>query len=282
MRTEYTEIIQLSDPELAQFMSEKKDALRRIIETRGVSMIENKHLIVIDERTSEKDAHRKPIALYTVRRGEFTEVRGRKIWGVSTHHNAGQSFILDDVLGDSDVKLLAVTGHAGTGKTFISLLAALNRPDTQRIIFTREVQECGKSLGFLPGNIDDKFSPYMRPLWDNIEELEFYSGKVSSERILPIPMQFLRGSTVRDTLIIVDEAQNCKVDQLKMVISRCGSGSMVILLGSFNQIDTHGNDKDNNGLAKVIRGFRGQACFSHVHLVNDERSELARLADELL
>jgi PhoH-like ATPase len=274
----------LNDDETAKFMQDKDGYVSELVKN-NVSLfpVENRHIVLNYIGTPIDMYHKKALGMYTIRGEKPQRVSGAKIWGVSTHGNAGQSFVIDDIINPaSKVQLLAVTGHAGTGKTFISMLGALNRPDTQQIIFTREVQECGKSLGFLRGDMDAKFNPYMRPLWDNLEELEYYSHKRLAERFQTVPMQFLRGSTVRNTVIIVDEAQNCMVEQLKMVISRCGSGSMVILLGSFNQIDTRGNTKENNGLAKVIKAFAGQELFSHIHLINDERSELARLADELL
>lgn len=211
--------------------------------------------------------------------GKLIEVHPYNLWGISTKHNPEQSMALADILDDS-INLIALTGHAGTGKTFIALLGALWAGHSN-IIFTREVQQVGKEMGFLKGGISEKFMPYMRPFFDNIEVIGQYAGKPMEGRVTLEPLQFMRGSSLLDTILIVDEAQNCSVEVLKMAISRAGKGSKVILSGSMNQID--GNfTKENNGLATVIRAFTGQRLFSHVHLVHDERSELARLADELL
>ena len=221
--------------------------------------------------------------LFQLRRGKLVEVNPIRIWGVSTKHNPEQTMALNDVLND-DITLLAITGHAGTGKTFLALLGSLY--GKRNLTFTREIIQVGREMGFLPGEVDDKFRPYMRPFYDNIDVIKgkMDEGKFNKlmKRVSLTPLQFLRGGTERYTTIIVDEAQNCTVDTLKMAISRAGEGSKVILCGSMEQIDDRKLNKENNGLAKVIKAFSGQKCFSHVHLYQDERSELARLADILL
>jgi PhoH-like ATPase len=168
-----------------------------------------------------------------------------------------------------------------TGKTFISLVGALVA-GYSRIVFTREVEQVGKDMGFLKGTVGDKFYPFMRPFFDNIEVIEQYAKRDLKERVSMEPSQFMRGANLVDTLLIVDEAQNCDLATLKMAISRVGEGSKVVLCGSLNQIDRKEGDKEHNGLLTVIERFTGQSCFSHIHLVKDERSKLARLADELL
>lgn len=221
--------------------------------------------------------------LLRVSKGRLAEVTPTNIWGITTKHNEEQTFAMNDVLND-DIKLVAITGHAGTGKTFLAMLGSLY--GTRRLTFTREIVQVGKEMGFLPGEVEDKFRPYMRPFFDNIEVIKGHmdEGKYNKmmKRVSLTPLQFLRGGTERHTTIIVDEAQNCTVDTLKMAISRAGEGSKVILCGSMEQIDDKKLSKESNGLAKVIKAFSGQKCFSHIHLNKDERSELARLADILL
>ena len=221
--------------------------------------------------------------LLQLRSGKLMEVLPKNIWGITTKHNPEQTIALNDILND-DISLVAITGHAGTGKTFLAILGSLY--GKRNLTFTREIIQVGREMGFLPGEVDDKFRPYMRPFYDNIDVIKgkMDEGKFNKlmKRVSLTPLQFLRGGTERFTTIIVDEAQNCTVDTLKMAISRAGEGSKVILCGSMEQIDDGKLNKDNNGLAKVIQAFSGQKCFSHVHLYQDERSELARLADTLL
>lgn len=221
--------------------------------------------------------------LLQIRSGELEEITPKSIWGVTTKHNPEQTLAINDILNDN-ISLVAITGHAGTGKTFLAMLGSLY--GERDLTFTREIVQVGREMGFLPGEVNDKFRPYMRPFYDNIDVIKgrMDEGKFNKlmKRVSLTPLQFLRGGTERFTTIIVDEAQNCTVDTLKMAISRAGEESKVILCGSMEQIDDNKLSRENNGLAKVIRAFSGQKCFSHVHLYQDERSELARLADTLL
>ena len=228
------------------------------------------------ENTHFKTSNNK---LLKLKKGSLIEVTPRNLWGISTKHNPEQTLALHDIL-DTDISLLAISGHAGTGKTFIALLGSLY--EGRSIVFTREIEQVGKEMGYLAGDISEKFMPFMRPYFDNIDEIKKYSKKEFNKQVKLEPIQFMRGGTIRDSVIIVDEAQNCEVDVLKTIITRAGEGTKVILCGSYNQIDAKKLNKDSNGLTKVVKAFSGQKCFSYVHLLKSERSELARLADELL
>lgn len=233
------------------------------------------------ENTHFISKNKKLLARYSNK--QLITIKPRTIYGITTKYNPEQALALEDILND-DILLLAITGHAGTGKTFIALLGSIFTQ--KQIVFTREVIEVGRSLGFLPGYIDDKFDPYMRPFKDNktfiTQSFSEKEKKKLEERIETIPLQFLRGGTLTNTILIVDEAQNCSVDTLKMAISRAGMGSKVILCGSLEQIDNKELNKQTNGLTKVIEAFKGEKCFSHIHLYKNERGELATLADKLL
>lgn len=221
--------------------------------------------------------------LLKITKGKLVEVKPRNIWGISTKHNPEQTLALNDVL-DDNIKLLAITGHAGTGKTFMAILGSLFQD--RDLTFTREIVQVGRELGDIPGDVSDKFAPYMRPFYDSMKVIRERVGEEKFRKLMSrvelTPLQFLRGGTERNKTIIVDEAQNCTVDTLKMAISRPDDNGKVILCGSLEQIDDKKLNEETNGLTKVIRAFTGQKCFSHVHLFQDERSELARLADLLL
>lgn len=200
--------------------------------------------------------------------------------GLNMINDPDQQFFLDDIL-DPDILLITAEGKAGTGKTFISLLGALSQNNVN-VIYTRENIEVGRELGHLPGELGEKFAPYVGGLWDNTREIKRLTGTDYSKRVTVQPINFMRGRSIRDTILIVDEAQNIDKVIAKTLISRAGEGSKVILAGSYRQIDDKGLRNRKTGLQEVIEAFKGQEVFSHNHLVGDKRGILARLADELL
>lgn len=280
----YMQNIVLKEYEIAGYMADRDEGIKKAIEQRRLPKLENMHLVVVSEETNPKLYHKHFIDLWTIRRNKAHRVFPFKYKGIETKQNAGQSFLVDDILNPmSQVKVLAVTGNAGTGKTFATLAASVRRELTSQIIYTREVVEVGEELGFLPGEIGDKFRPYLAGFWDNVEEIENLTGQTSfGRRFVAQPLQFMRGRSLKETVLIVDEAQNCIKNVVKMAGSRLGENSMGVFMGSFNQIDNVKVNRENNGLAELIKAFNGQRVFSHVHLEIGERSEVAMLFDELL
>lgn len=191
-----------------------------------------------------------------------------------------QQFVLDDI-ADPDITLITVEGCAGSGKTFISLLGAC-KSEAERVIYTRENIEVGASLGYLQGGMEQKFTPYLAGMFDNLEEIKRLTGITYDHKVEAEPMGFLRGSSKRNTILIVDECQNCDLTLTKTAITRMGEGSKIILCGSLRQIDNKKLNKESNGLAIVMDRFKGQDLYSHNTLTADKRSRLAKLADELL
>lgn len=208
--------------------------------------------------------------------------------------NVEQTFAVDALL-NPDIKLIALQGVAGTGKTLLALASALEqRNQYQQIILARPIIPLSnRDIGFLPGNADDKISPYMQPLWDNlkfiknqfkptekkyklIEEME-ESGELSITALA-----FIRGRSLANVLFIVDEAQNLTPHEIKTIITRAAEGSKIIFTGDINQIDTPYMDEESNGLTYLIDRLKGHKLFASIHLEKGERSELANLANELL
>ena len=134
-------------------------------------------------------------------------------------------------------------GPAGTGKTFLAVacaLFALEQHRAKRIVLTRPVVEAGESLGFLPGDLEQKVDPYLRPLYDAIHEIVGHSAaeKMAGNGLIEIaPLAFMRGRTLRDSFVILDEGQNCTVEQMKMFLTRMGAGSRMVVTGDVTQID---------------------------------------------
>jgi PhoH-like ATPase len=196
-----------------------------------------------------------------------------------------------NLLHRDDIPLVSLTGIAGSGKTFITLmtaLAELGKEKYQRIVFTRNIQPVGRDIGFLPGTMDEKMMPWMSPMLDNFrsgikdKDLTYFSTLYEKGKIEIAPLSFMRGRTFTDTFLILDEAQNASIHELKTVITRIGEGSKIVLLGDIGQIDTPYIDSLSNGLTIVAEKFKNQKLAGHVTLKKGERSELATLASKIV
>src|SRR5690554_309365 len=208
--------------------------------------------------------------------------------------NAEQTFALE-ILNDPEVKLVSLTGKAGTGKTLLALAAALKQNKTYRqILLARPIVSLSnKDLGYLPGDEKQKIAPYMQPLFDNLNVIKSQLGQNSSDLRLIDELQksgqleiealaFIRGRSLTETYCIIDEAQNLTPHEVKTIITRAGEGTKMVFTGDLQQIDSPYLDTQSNGLAYMIDKMRGQNLFAHVNLVKGERSELSELASNLL
>jgi len=199
-----------------------------------------------------------------------------------------QTFALH-ALNNDNIQMVSLTGIAGSGKTFLTLLSAVQKLTDKaykRIIFTRTVEPVGKDLGYLPGDIDEKMAPWLNPLIDNF--IQGFGDKTYFEmmrekgKIEIAPLSYMRGRTFNDAFVIVDEAQNATIHELKTVLTRIGKGSKVVLLGDTDQIDTPYIDKDSNGLTITVEKFKSSDITAHVRLSKGQRSPIAGLAARIL
>ncbi|MCE5179291.1 MAG: PhoH family protein [Porphyromonadaceae bacterium] len=208
--------------------------------------------------------------------------------------NAEQAFAFE-VLNDPEVKLVGLTGKAGTGKTLLALASALRQNKTySQILLARPIVSLSnKDLGYLPGDEKQKIAPYMQPLFDNLNVIKQHLGQNSSDLRAIEEMQktgqleiealaFIRGRSLSETFCIIDEAQNLTPHEVKTIITRAGEGTKMVFTGDLQQIDSPYLDMQSNGLAYMIDKMRGQQIFGHVNLVKGERSELSELASNLL
>jgi PhoH-like ATPase len=205
-----------------------------------------------------------------------------------TPRNKEQKFAIDALTRD-DVKLVSMTGLAGSGKTFLTLMAGmsgLQEKKYDRIVITRSLQTVGKEIGFLPGDIDDKMSPWLSPILDNFrvafKDSTYFEMMRQKGQIEVSPLAFIRGRTFNNTYLIVDEAQNSTIHELKTIITRIGEGSKIVLLGDTDQIDTPYLDSLSNGLTVIVEKFKNYDISAHITLMKGERSELATLASQVL
>jgi PhoH-like ATPase len=204
--------------------------------------------------------------------------------------NREQLFALNLLCRD-DVPLVSLTGLAGSGKTFLTLMAALdgiNKKKYKRIVITRNIQPVGRDIGFLPGDADDKMLPWIAPIMDNFRQgvgdhdLTYFEVMRKSGQIEVAPLAFMRGRTFSDTFLIIDESQNSTIHELKTVITRIGENSKIVLLGDTDQIDTPYIDSLSNGLTIVGEKFKEQEMAGHIQLQRGERSSLSYLASLIL
>ena len=194
-----------------------------------------------------------------------------------------------ELLMDKNIPLLTMTGAPGSGKTFMALLVGIDQVVNgvyDRIVFTRSMQTVGKEIGFLPGDIDDKMAPWLGPIADNFrhafKDMAYFEAMRNKGQIDVAPLSFIRGRTFPNSFIIVDEAQNATIHELKTIITRVGEGSKLVLMGDIDQIDTPYIDRYSNGLSIVIDRFRNSPLSGHIHLNRGRRSELANEANKLL
>ena len=200
-----------------------------------------------------------------------------------------------DLLLDESIRLVTLIGKAGTGKTLLAIAAGLKATIEDgvytRILVSRPVMPLGRDIGFLPGDVDEKLNPWMQPIFDNLEFLfangqkkgtRAYADMLESGQLQVEPLTYIRGRSLPQQFIIVDEAQNLTPHEVKTIITRAGDGTKIVLTGDPGQIDNPYVDSDSNGLTIAADRFRGEKCAGHIVLSRGERSELAELAANLL
>jgi PhoH-like ATPase len=217
------------------------------------------------------------------------------VWGI-TARNPEQNFALN-LLMDPEIELVTLLGQAGTGKTLLALAAGLAQTlDDKRyneIIVTRVTVPVGEDIGFLPGTEEEKMTPWMGALEDNLEVLTQPTSEAGEwgraatndlvrSRIKIKSLNFMRGRTFIKKFLIIDEAQNLTAKQMKTLITRAGPGSKIVCLGNIAQIDTPYLTEGSSGLTHVVDRFKGWPNAGHITLMRGERSRLADYAAEVL
>ena len=233
------------------------------------------------------------LAHYNAMTHKVQRVEKSRAFGIEPR-NAEQAFALS-VLLNPDIKLVAITGRAGTGKTLLALAAALQQhEDFHQVLLARPIVAlAGKDLGALPGDAQEKVAPYMQPLFDNLgvikrnlnyqgDEVRVIEQMQREGNLVIEALAYIRGRSLSDTYFIVDEAQNLTPHEIKTVITRAGEGTKVVFTGDIYQIDSPYLDTQSNGLVYMIDKMKGQELFAHVNLVKGERSELSEIASKLL
>jgi len=216
------------------------------------------------------------------------------LWGVRPL-NKEQYFAIDALLDDT-VKLVTLMGKAGTGKTLLALAAAMEltvrRKRYRGVLVARPIFPLGRDLGYLPGDISQKLDPWMKPIDDTIEFLLDAGGPIKGQHdcsalrrvgLLEVqPLTYIRGRSISNRIVVIDEAQNLTPLEVKTVITRMGRAAKTVVTGDPYQIDNPYVDANSNGFTFLVNRFRSQAVASHIELRKGERSPLAELAANLL
>ena len=232
-------------------------------------------------------------ARYDADRKAVVLVRKREACGISPR-NDEQKFALDACLNPK-IPLVSLTGGAGTGKTLVALASALEQAaDYDQIILSRPtVVLGGQDIGFLPGDQKSKMSPYVQPLMDNLDvikrcykpgskQAQRIEAMLREEKLLILPLAYIRGRSLGRVFFIVDEAQNLTPHEVKTIITRAGEGTKMVFTGDIFQIDQPYLDQWSNGLTHLGDKMAGQPLFEHVFLHKGERSALSEVAAKLL
>ena len=212
-------------------------------------------------------------------------------WKIKSR-NKEQAFAID-LLMDPGVKIVSLVGRAGSGKTLLAIAAGLQQTIGlreniyTRLIVSRPVQPMGKDIGFLPGTLEEKMLPWLMPIQDNLQfilggdknTLEMYieKGKIEIEALT-----YIRGRSISNAFMIIDEAQNLTMHEIKTIITRVGEGTKIVLTGDIEQIDNIYVNEISNGLAHAVEKFKEFGITGHVTFKKGERSEVATLASKVL
>lgn len=216
----------------------------------------------------------------------------KDIWGLKAN-NKEQKYAMD-LLFDKNIQIVSLTGQAGTGKTLLAAACGLeqvlhstkSQGGYDKLIITRPVQPMGRDIGFLPGTLEEKMMPWIAPLRDNLEylfgdrsalDMHIEQGIIEIEA-----MTYIRGRSISNAFMIVDEAQNLTAHELKTIITRVGHGTKLVLTGDIQQIDNSYVDAVSNGLTHAVEKFKEYNIAGHITLCKGERSKLATLAAEIL
>jgi len=224
------------------------------------------------------------------------EVDKRGIWGVKAR-NKEQAFALD-LLMDPKVPFVSLIGKAGSGKTLMAIATGIaqiledpfrknDSPAYKRLVVSRPIQPMGKDIGFLPGSMEEKMKPWLMPIQDNLQYIMGNDRTTLSDYmdkgIIELEaLTYIRGRSISNAFIVIDEAQNLSLHEIKTIITRAGEGTKIVLTGDIEQIDNVYIDEMSNGLAHVTEKFKTSSLTGHITLRKGERSKIASLAAKIL
>ena len=259
----------------------------------NVDFFPNQGLLLKSPEVPEEDV----LAIYNHGKDKFLTVsKEQGVWGIRPR-NPEQRLALA-LLIDPKISIVTLSGKAGTGKTLLALAVGLQQMMVEKIysrmLVSRPIFPMGRDLGFLPGDTQEKLAPWMQPIFDNLELLiNNTSAKKGSKRdsyhelmergmLVVEPLTYIRGRSIPNQHMIVDEAQNLTPHEMKAIVSRAGEGTKIVLTGDPNQIDNTDVNLSSNGLSSLVERFKVSPLAGHVRFTSVERSALAELAANVL
>jgi len=244
--------------------------------------------VMLVSNSNEKKSALARFVNYESKLEKVVETR-EAVWGLKPR-NKEQTFALD-LLNDPNVPIVTLVGKAGCGKTLLAIAAGLDqvleKDMFKKLIVSRPVQPLGKDIGYLPGTMEEKMRPWLMPIQDNIDfllngksksmEMFFEDGTIQIEALT-----YIRGRSISNAFVIIDEAQNLTMHELKTIITRVGENTKIVLTGDVEQIDSVYLDATSNGLSYAVEKFKHHGLSGHVTLLKGERSKVATLASKIL
>jgi PhoH-like ATPase len=258
------------------------------IEEEELKLNPNEFVMLVSNQNEKKTAlgrfisYERPIKL-------LNSGKKRNLWGLKPR-NKEQIFAID-LLEDKNINVVTLVGKAGCGKTLLAIAAGLSQVVEKeiysRLVVSRPIQPMGRDIGFLPGTMEEKMAPWVAPIRDNLEflmandktTLETYldRGKIEVEALT-----YIRGRSIANAFIIIDEAQNLTAHELKTILTRVGENTKIILTGDIEQIDNVYLDETSNGLTHAVEKFKSFDISGHITLRKGERSKVATIAAKIL
>jgi len=282
-------LVQTFDDEVIERFYAGEDVFLRKEDTQQ-ELQPNQYIIMVSNANDKKSA----LARFKSHYEPLKNIVHKKIhdWKIDAR-NKEQAFAID-MLMDPDIKIISLVGRAGSGKTLLAIAAGLQQTiglrtegnHYSRLIVSRPIQPLGKDIGFLPGTMEEKMLPWLMPIQDNLKflmgdrtSLEMYieKGKIEIEALT-----YIRGRSISNAFIVIDEAQNLTKHEIKTIITRIGEGTKIILTGDVEQIDNVYVNETSNGLAHAVEKFKEHHISGHMTFKKGERSELATLASRVL
>jgi len=293
-------IVKLPQSILAAFKENRgidSGDLKSYTDTDSLPFYDNQYVEFIKEGTDSAYGGKKLLGRYSKELDRVLPLSSlTEPWGIGPL-NEQQRYALDLLL-DETIHLVTLVGKAGTGKTLLAIAAGLqatiDERTYRRILVSRPIMPMGNDIGFLPGSKDEKLGHWMQPIFDNLEFIfnrhldaeidaeEQLLYLLESKKIELEALTYIRGRSIPQQYLIIDEAQNLTPHEVKTIISRAGEGTKVVLTGDPYQIDNPYLDASSNGLTTVVERFKGQRISGHVTLEKSERSKLSSLAVNLL
>ncbi len=258
------------------------------------SFLPNQFLVLKDREQGSQSA----LAKFDKKKNKIVGLTHLKqhVWGINPR-NKEQTFALEMLL-DDDIKLVTMTGMAGTGKTLLAiacgLYSSIDLGIYKKLLISRPIFPLGRDIGYLPGDLEEKLKPWMQPIFDNMELLlsttedrtkrikKGYHELIELGMVEIEALTYIRGRSIPNQFLIIDEAQNLTPHEIKTIITRVGEGTKIVFTGDPYQIDNPYVDSLSNGLSYVVERFKEEEIAAHINLIKGERSLLAEKAAKIL